>query len=126
MSPVMADPFELRLFFSNRLRALNPCEDTTDEVVAFALKHRDLDEDLWNCVLEQLENVSSKSPIASTGLIRFHRKRITSMFEQTLFISWRTWLNSPGVTTTLHTSVWSSEILQRSSIPLFLWTVWVS
>ena len=59
MSSVMADPFELRLFFSNRLRALNPCEDTTDEVVAFALKHRDLDEDLWNCVLEQLENVSS-------------------------------------------------------------------
>jgi hypothetical protein len=54
----MADPFELRLFFSNRLRALNPCEDNTEEVVAFALKHRDLDEDLWSCVLEQMERVS--------------------------------------------------------------------
>lgn len=50
----MADPFELRLFFSNRLRALNPCEDNTEEVVAFALKHRDLDEDLWSCVMEQM------------------------------------------------------------------------
>ena len=32
----MADPFELRLFFSNRLRGLNPCEDNSEEVVLFA------------------------------------------------------------------------------------------
>jgi CTD kinase subunit gamma CTK3 len=53
----MADPFELRLFFSNRLRALNPCDDNTEDVVSFALKHRDLDEDLHSCILEQLESV---------------------------------------------------------------------
>lgn len=53
----MADPFELRLFFSNRLRGLNPCDDNTEEVVSFALKHRDLDEDLHSCILEQLESV---------------------------------------------------------------------
>jgi len=52
----MSDPFELRLYFSNRLKALNPCEDSTEEVVIFALKNRDLDEDLHSCVLEQLEN----------------------------------------------------------------------
>jgi hypothetical protein len=53
----MADPFELRLHFSNRLRDLNPFTDISDEVVAFALKHRDLDEDLFSCILEQLETV---------------------------------------------------------------------
>jgi CTD kinase subunit gamma len=52
----MMDPFELRLYFSNRLKALNPCEDSAEEVVIFALKNRDLDEDLHSCVLEQLEN----------------------------------------------------------------------
>jgi hypothetical protein len=54
----MSDPFELRLHFSNRLRALNPCEDNTDEVVSFALRHRELDEDLHSCILEQLDSVS--------------------------------------------------------------------
>ena len=53
----MADPFELRLFFSGRLRALNPCEDNSEEVVSFAIKHRELDEDLHSCILEQLESV---------------------------------------------------------------------
>jgi hypothetical protein len=56
----MADPFELRLHFSNRLRDLNPFTDISDEVVAFALKHRDLDEDLFSCILEQLETVWSR------------------------------------------------------------------
>jgi hypothetical protein len=56
----MADPFEVRLYFSNRLRALNPCEDNIDEVATFALKHRDLDEDLHSCILEQLESVGFK------------------------------------------------------------------
>jgi hypothetical protein len=56
--PAMSDPFELRLHFSNRLRALNPCDDNTDEVVSFALRHRELDEDLHSCILEQLESVS--------------------------------------------------------------------
>jgi hypothetical protein len=55
----MSDPFELRLFFSNRLRALNPCEDNSDEVVQFALRHRELAEDLHSCILEQLEAVGS-------------------------------------------------------------------
>ncbi|KAF2675103.1 hypothetical protein BT63DRAFT_474766 [Microthyrium microscopicum] len=55
----MADPFELRLIFSKSLRALNPCEDNSDEVVSFALKHKDLDEDLHSCILEQLENEDS-------------------------------------------------------------------
>lgn len=53
----MADPFELRLFFSNRLKALSLFEDNADEVASFALKHRELDEDLHSCILEQLENV---------------------------------------------------------------------
>jgi hypothetical protein len=54
----MSDPFELRLIFSSRLKALNPCEDNADEVVGFALKHRELAEDFHSCILEQLENVS--------------------------------------------------------------------
>jgi hypothetical protein len=58
----MSDPFELRLHFSNRLRALNPCDDNTEEVVSFALRHRELDEDLHSCILEQLESVSTYLP----------------------------------------------------------------
>jgi CTD kinase subunit gamma len=66
----MSDPFELRLIFSNRLKALNPCEDNADEVVGFALKHRELAEDFHSCILEQLENVSNPSVLSgltSTG-----------------------------------------------------------
>src|SRR4030081_3835706 len=59
--PEMSDPFELRLVFSNRLKALKPCDDTADEAVGFALKHRELAEDFHSCIIEQLENVRALS-----------------------------------------------------------------
>jgi CTD kinase subunit gamma CTK3 len=92
----MSDPFELRLHFSNCLRALNPCDDNTDEVVSFALRHRELDEDLHSCILEQLESVSTYLPLICPQLLRMHanatmiRRKTTSMSGQTSSTSWST------------------------------------
>ena len=95
----MSDPFELRLIFSNRLKALNPCEDNADEVVGFALKHRELAEDFHSCILEQLENVGTLTVIVQAD---FDRMRITSMSGPTSSTSWRIWLSWPSTRGTLN------------------------
>lgn len=54
----MADPFEVRVRFSAQLQNLNASVTSAKKAAAYALKHRDLDEDLHSCILEQLEKVS--------------------------------------------------------------------
>lgn len=57
----MSDPFETRLQFTRMLQRLNASVNASKNCAAFALKHKDLDEDLHSCILEQLEKVSMKS-----------------------------------------------------------------
>ncbi|KAL6716930.1 hypothetical protein ACLMJK_004842 [Lecanora helva] len=54
----MADPFEVRMRFTSQLQHLNASVNSSQKAAHYALKHRDMDEDLHSCILEQLERNS--------------------------------------------------------------------
>jgi CTD kinase subunit gamma len=51
----MADPFEVRMRFSSLLQHLTASSTAALKAASYALKHREMDEDLHSCILEQLE-----------------------------------------------------------------------
>lgn len=53
------DPFEVRMRFTQQLQHLSASVTSSKKAAQYALKHRDLDEDLHSCILEQLEKVWS-------------------------------------------------------------------
>jgi len=55
----MADPFEVRMRFTSQLQHLNASTTSATRAAHYALKYRDMDEDLHSCILEQLERVSA-------------------------------------------------------------------
>ncbi len=61
----MADPFEVRLRFTNLLSHLSASSSASIRCAQYALKHRDMDEDLHSCILEQLErnNMNNRANI---------------------------------------------------------------
>ncbi|KAI9861800.1 MAG: hypothetical protein M1813_005149, partial [Trichoglossum hirsutum] len=54
----MADPFEVRMRFTSQLQHLNASATSSQKAALYALKYRDMDEDLHSCILEQLERNS--------------------------------------------------------------------
>ena len=54
----MADPFQVRVRFSTQLQNLNASVTSAQKAAQYALKYKDMDEDLHSCILEQLEKVS--------------------------------------------------------------------
>ncbi|KAI9791124.1 MAG: hypothetical protein M1816_004355 [Peltula sp. TS41687] len=54
----MADPFEVRMRFTSQLQHLNASVTSSQKAAHYALKYRDMDEDLHSCILEQLERNS--------------------------------------------------------------------
>ena len=52
------DPFEVRIRFTQHLQHLNASVTSANKAAQYALKFRDMDEDLHSCILEQLEKVS--------------------------------------------------------------------
>ena len=55
----MADPFEVRMRFTSQLQHLNASVTSAQKAAHYALKYRDMDEDLHSCILEQLERVGT-------------------------------------------------------------------
>lgn len=55
---IMADPFEVRMRFTSQLQHLSASVNSCQKAAHYALKYRDMDEDLHSCILEQLEKVS--------------------------------------------------------------------
>lgn len=51
----MADPFEVRMRFTNQLQHLNASVNSAQKAAYFALKYKDMHEDLHSCILEQIE-----------------------------------------------------------------------
>lgn len=49
------DPFEVRMRFTNQLRGLNASVNSATKAAQFALKYKEMAEDLHSCILEQLE-----------------------------------------------------------------------
>lgn len=54
---MMVDPFEVRMRFTQQLQHLSASVTSSQKAAQYALKFRDLDEDLHSCILEQLERV---------------------------------------------------------------------
>lgn len=63
----MADPFEVRMRFTSQLQHLNASTTSAQKAAHYALKYRDMDEDLHSCILEQLERVRPSPPSSSTS-----------------------------------------------------------
>jgi CTD kinase subunit gamma len=61
----MADPFEVRLRFTNLLSHLSASTTASLKCAHYALKYRDMDEDLHSCILENLErnNINNRANI---------------------------------------------------------------
>ena len=61
----MADPFEVRMRFTNLLQHLSASTTSSLKCAHYALKHRDQDEDLHSCIIEQLErnNMNNRANI---------------------------------------------------------------
>ncbi|KAJ6014079.1 hypothetical protein N7540_008670 [Penicillium herquei] len=55
---MMTDPFEVRMRFTTMLQHLSASVTSAQKAAQYALKFRDLDEDLHSCILEQLERNS--------------------------------------------------------------------
>ncbi|CAF3444737.1 unnamed protein product [Fusarium graminearum] len=55
----MADPFEVRMRFTSQLQHLNASVASAQKAAQYALRYRDMDEDLHSCILEQLERVNN-------------------------------------------------------------------
>jgi len=51
------DPFACRLAFTKLLSRLNASAGASKQCAQFALRNRELDEDLFNVILEQLQSV---------------------------------------------------------------------
>jgi CTD kinase subunit gamma len=58
VGPDMADPFEVRMRFTSSLQHLNASINAAQKCAAYALRYRDMDEDLHSCILETLERSS--------------------------------------------------------------------
>jgi hypothetical protein len=58
LNNITMDPFEVRLRFTQHLQHLNASVTSANKAAQYALKYRDMDEDLHSCILEQLERVS--------------------------------------------------------------------
>jgi CTD kinase subunit gamma len=52
------DPFEVRIRFTSFLSHLSAMHTSHQKAASFALKNREMDEDLHSCILEQLERTS--------------------------------------------------------------------
>jgi CTD kinase subunit gamma len=60
---MMIDPFEVRMRFTTQLQHLSAAVTSSQKAAHYALKYRDLDEDLHSCILEQLERVKVRTSI---------------------------------------------------------------
>ncbi|PHH82765.1 hypothetical protein CDD82_4930 [Ophiocordyceps australis] len=61
----MADPFEVRMRFSSLLQHLNASVNSAQKAAQYAIRFKDMDEDLHSCILEQLErnNMNTRANI---------------------------------------------------------------
>lgn len=70
----MADPFEVRMRFTSQLQHLNASVASAQKAAQYALRYRDMDEDLHSCILEQLERVVGPSSLSvNSSLIQATR-----------------------------------------------------
>lgn len=53
----MADPFEVRMKFTAMVQNMNASVTSAQKAANYAMRYKDMDEDLHSCILEQVEKV---------------------------------------------------------------------
>lgn len=56
-----SDPFECRLTFLSLLEKLNASQQSITKVANYAVRHRKVAEDLYRCLVDELEQVNGLS-----------------------------------------------------------------
>ncbi|KAJ9642746.1 uncharacterized protein PV06_03588 [Exophiala oligosperma] len=74
----MADPFEVRMRFTNLLTHLSASATASIKTAHYALKHRDMDEDLHSCIIENLERGNNMNNRANIMYFLEHHADINS------------------------------------------------
>jgi CTD kinase subunit gamma len=64
----MADPFEVRMRFTSLLTHLSASTTSSMKAAHYALKHRDMDEDLHSCIIEILESQNTTSAVSAASM----------------------------------------------------------
>ncbi|KIV80539.1 hypothetical protein PV11_08032 [Exophiala sideris] len=74
----MADPFEVRMRFTNLLTHLSASATASVKTAHYALKHRDMDEDLHSCIIENLERGNNMNNRANIMYFLEHHADVNS------------------------------------------------
>ena len=74
----MADPFEVRVRFTLMLQHLNASVNSAQKAAQYALKYKDMDEDLHSCILEQLESVRPPRRPRTTNMLTFLQNNLNT------------------------------------------------
>ncbi|KAI1607881.1 CTD kinase subunit gamma CTK3-domain-containing protein [Exophiala viscosa] len=74
----MADPFEVRMRFTNLLTHLSASATASIKTAHYALKHRDMDEDLHSCIIENLERGNNMNNRANIMYFLEHHADVNS------------------------------------------------
>lgn len=75
----MADPFEVRMRFTKQLQYLNASVTATQKAAQYALRYKDMDEDLHSCIVEQLEQVCDPLGSSSRFSFLFVQRRLLAL-----------------------------------------------
>ncbi|KAG0258887.1 hypothetical protein DFQ27_004395 [Actinomortierella ambigua] len=74
------DPFEARLEFLNLLSKVNASQHSIHKVGNFAMRNKNLYEDLYSCILEEMDQYSHKARFS--GYIDLVRKNLASIISK--------------------------------------------
>ncbi|RYP67491.1 hypothetical protein DL771_007222 [Monosporascus sp. 5C6A] len=81
---IMADPFEVRMRFSLQLQHLNASVTSAQKAAQYAIKYKDMDEDLHSCIIEQIEKVGFPSTPLSCPLLLFIEDGIETSLQNNM------------------------------------------
>ncbi|KAH6671553.1 CTD kinase subunit gamma [Plectosphaerella plurivora] len=82
----MADPFEVRMRFSNQLGQLSASVVSLQKAATYALKFKDMDEDLHSCILEQVERQTNMNTRANIMFFIEHFLEMAAKEGQTNYV----------------------------------------
>lgn len=77
----MADPFEVRMRFTSLLQHMSASFTSSQKAANYALKYRDMGEDLHSCILEQLERVR-QPPLFPIPILYADQSLFLEQYEQ--------------------------------------------
>lgn len=87
------DPFEARLQFIKTLQRLNASVTSNDTATQFMLKHNEVQEDLYSCVLQELGASSINTRLNIFGFLNSLCENISNIYPDPKAHNYCIWLN---------------------------------